>query len=175
MAAFAGTCRRPRSRAAADADLGPGGDLPETQDEPAEPGTPRLSVPTSRSSDRPARPGLVCGRLLYPDVARFSLSGRDHGLGQSVRSGMASVQHAARRLLRRCRGSGPGDLRQAGHLQHRSGRTIHQRRLYRRSARSRRPHQHGWQGTLHGQHFRRAAVALTEVRGGLSQGLRKRR
>ena len=32
-------------------------------------------------------------------------------------------------------------------------------------------HQHGWQGPLHGQHLRRAAVAQPQIRGGLPQRL----
>ena len=36
---------------------------------------------------------------------------------------------------------------------------------------ARRHDQHGWQGPLHGQHLRRAAVAQPQIRGGLPQRL----
>ena len=41
-----------------------------------------------------------------------------------------------------------------------------------RAAQGRHRHQHGWQGRLAGQRLRRAALAIDQVRGGLSQGLR---
>ena len=57
-------------------------------------------------------------------------------------------------------------------LQHRPGLTVHQPRLHRRAAQGRDRHQHGWQGLLARQRLRRAALAIDQVRGGVSQGLR---
>ena len=42
--------------------------------------------------------------------------------------------------------------------------------LHQRAAQGRDRHQHGWQGRLAGQRLRRAALAIDQVRGGLSQG-----
>src|ERR1700675_989936 len=47
----------------------------------------------------------------------------------------------------------------------------HQRRFHRHPGAPRGHHQHGWQGPLHGQHLRRAAVAQPQIRGGLPQRL----
>ena len=74
-------------------------------------------------------------------------------------------------LLRRGAGGGPGQAWQAGHLQHRPGQPIHQRRLYRHAARSRRFDQHGRQGRLTRQRVRRATVAKRQIRGGLPESL----
>src|SRR5947208_3046801 len=49
----------------------------------------------------------------------------------------------------------------------RPGQPVHQRRFHRHPEAPRDHHQHGWQGRLHGQHLRRAAVAQPQIRGGL--------
>ncbi len=58
------------------------------------------------------------------------------------------------------------------HLQQRSGIAVHQREVHRRTGSAEDRDQHGWAGTLHGQHFRRAVVALAQIRGGVPEGLR---
>jgi putative transposase len=58
-------------------------------------------------------------------------------------------------------------------LQHRSGQPVHQHRLHRCAGRSRRTHLDGRPRAVDGQRVHRAAVALAEVRGHLSQGLRR--
>ena len=63
-------------------------------------------------------------------------------------------------------------LRTAGDFQHRSGQSIHQRRLHRTSAGERGRHQHGWSRRLARQRVCRAAVAFGQIRGGLLAGLR---
>jgi putative transposase len=55
-----------------------------------------------------------------------------------------------------------------------SWQPIHQRRLHRPPSGAGHCHQHGRQGSMAGQRFRRAALALGQVRGGLSPSLRKR-
>ena len=65
--------------------------------------------------------------------------------------------------------------RQAGHLQHGSRQPIHQRRLHGSAVEQWHRHQHGRQRLLARQRLRRAAVALGEIRRGVSAGLRKRR
>ena len=66
---------------------------------------------------------------------------------------------------------GAGQTRQAGDFQHRPGQPVHQRRLHRPAAGQRHRDQHGWQGRLARQRLRRAALAIGQIRGGLSAGL----
>jgi putative transposase len=79
------------------------------------------------------------------------------------------------RLLRRGAGGGSGQAWQTGDFQYRPGQPIHQRRFYRRAARSWRFDQHGRQGRLARQRVRRAAMAQRQIRGGLLESLRQRR
>ena len=68
-----------------------------------------------------AEPSVVCRCDLHPDAAGLPLPGRDHGLGQPQGAGLATVEHDGGRLLR-CRvGGSHCPIRQAHHLQHRSG------------------------------------------------------
>ena len=60
----------------------------------------------------------------------------------------------------------------AGDLQQRPGVAVHQREVHRGVGGAADRHQHGRAGPLHGQHLRRAAVALAEIRGGVLEGLR---
>ena len=55
------------------------------------------------------------------------------------------------------------------------GQSVYQRRIRRRAARQRHRDQHGRQGGVAGQRLRRAALALGQIRRGLSPGLRQRR
>src|SRR6202040_4178788 len=56
-------------------------------------------------------------------------------------------------------------------LQYRPGQPVHQRRFHRDTEAARGDDQYGRQGPLHGQHLRRAAVAQSQIRGGLPQCL----
>ena len=69
---------------------------------------------------------------------------------------------------------GAGEVRPAGDLQHRPGLAIHLGRLHRRARPSRGRDLHGRPRPLDGQRVHRAAVAVAQVRGRLSQGLRRR-
>src|SRR5262249_32260378 len=64
-------------------------------------GTQDLSVPAARPDDRAGQSGLVLRHYLHPDGQRLSLPGGDHGLGQPRGAGLAPLQHARRRFLRR--------------------------------------------------------------------------
>ena len=68
-----------------------------------------------------------------------------------------------------CRGAerGARPVRQARHLQYRSGRAIHQRRVHPDAAGSRDRDQHGWTRALPRQHLCRALVVDREARMGL--------
>ena len=76
-------------------------------------------------------------------------------------------------LHRRPRG-GVGALRQTGHLQYGSRLAVHLDRLHRPARRCRHPDLDGRARPLDGQRVHRAAVALTQVRGHLFEGLRRR-
>ena len=76
-----------------------------------------------------------------------------------------------RLVLRLGAGGGAGAVRQAGDLQYRPGQPIHQRRLHRRAGGRRHPHLHGRPRPLDGQRVHRAAVAIAQARGRLSEGL----
>src|SRR5262249_16269863 len=65
-------------------------------------------------------------------------------------------------VLRRGAERGPRPVRQARHLQYRSGRAIHQRRVHHDAAGSRDRDQHGWTRALPRQHLCRALVVDRE-------------
>jgi putative transposase len=65
--------------------------------------------------------------------------------------------------------------RPAGDFQHRPGQPIHQRRLHRPAAWERHRDQHGRPRCLARQRVRRAALAFSQVRGGVLASLRQRR
>ena len=68
--------------------------------------------------------------------------------------------------LRSC--AAPGTT---GDLQQRPGFAVHQREVHRRTGGAGDRHQHGWPGTLYGQHLHRAAVAVAQIRGGVPERL----
>ena len=122
---------RPPSGAPSDAADGSGGAGAEARDEPAGAGPSDLSLPVARPRDRAAEPGVGGRHHVHPDGPRLPVSSGDHRLVLAGGAGMAAVKHDGRRLL--CRGSGDGAdaFRDAGDLQHRSGRPVHQRRVHR--------------------------------------------
>src|SRR6266540_6274424 len=67
-----------------------------------------------------------------------------------------------------------GALRPARDFQYRPGLAVHQRRLHRPARGCRHPDLHGRPRPLDGQRVHRTAVAVAEVRGRLSEGLRRR-
>src|SRR6266481_8350554 len=140
-----GSPGQPQAGPAADATDGAGGRLSAAEHEQAGGRAQGLSLSARWVVDRTGQPGLVLGHHLYPDGQGFPVSGRDHGLAQSCGSGLAAVEHARRRLLRRGLGGGAGRVRQARDLQHRPGVPIHRHRFYRRARALRYHDQHGWQ------------------------------
>src|SRR5579875_1311262 len=89
--------------------------------------------------------------------------------------GLAALDHDGGGVLPRGGRGGAGEARQAGDFQHGPRQPIHQRRLHRPPSGAGHRHQHGRQGIVAGQRVRRAAVALGQIRGSLSPGLRQRR
>ena len=157
-----------------DAPDGPSGGLSGAADQRPASRAPGVALSAQGLADRAGEPCLVRRHHLHPGAARLPLPGGDHGLGEPPRPGLAAVEHAGRGLLYRRAGGGPGGLRHARDLQHRPGQPVHQLRLHRALAEGRHPHLDGRTRPVHGQHLHRAAVALAQVRGGLSARDRRR-
>src|SRR5215471_18695078 len=118
--------RQSQAGAAPDAAAGTGGDLPAPQHEQAGASAQDLPVPARRARHRAGQSGLVLGRHVHPDGQGVPLFGGDHGLGQPRGAGVAAVQHARRRFLRRGpRGSALAPW-PAGNLQYRPREPVHQ-------------------------------------------------
>src|SRR5437763_4690387 len=118
--------RQPQAGAAPDAAAGTGDDLSAPEYEQAGSRTQDLSVPSAWARDRPGQSGLVLRHYLYPDGQGLSLLGGDHGLGEPRGAGLAPLQHARRRFLRRgARGSALA-LWPTGNLQYRPRQPVYQ-------------------------------------------------
>ena len=117
VAGEAGDTGKPEAGAAADAHHGSAGHLPAAQHQPKVAGASGLSLPVEECQDHPSQPG-VGGRHHLPALGPgIPLPGGSHGLVQSVRGGMVTVQHPGRWLLLRGAGGGSGQG-QAGGVQH---------------------------------------------------------
>lgn len=163
LASASGPLCRPQAGATVDAHDGADADLPGPAHVEASSGTSSVSISTEERDDRPAEPSLVCRCHLYPDATRLFVPRGDHGLVHTRRAGLAVVQHHAPGLLRRGSAGGTVKLRNAGDLQHRSGESVHQRRLHRRVEGSWRANFDGRAWPLDGQHLHRAPVAVSEI------------
>src|SRR4051812_18589542 len=131
---------------------------------------PDLPLLVARNHGGARQPSMEHGYHLYPDGTRIPVPGCGDGLVQPVRAELVAVVEDGGGFLPRsaaaCFAAGS-----AGYLQQRSGSVIHQRPVHRRTGNAPDRHQHGWAGTLHGQHFRRATVAFTQIRGGVLERL----
>ena len=121
------------SGSAAEGPDGTGSAVPQATHERSAAGSPHLPVSASGPDDRPPEPGLVCRHHLHSGVGRLPVPGRDHGLGQPSRAGLAAVEHDGHRLLHRGAGSSASD-RHARDLQHRSGGAVYERDVHRAGA-----------------------------------------
>ena len=160
---------KPEAGAAAHETDGTAGYLPAASHQPTSAGTLGLSLPAEGSDDHLGEPGMGGGHHLPAHGPGIPLPGRNHGLAQPVRGGLAIVQHSGDRLL--CRGPEPENARR---VQHRPGEPVHQPRVHADTPGSLGEDQHGWQRQVPGQHISRAAMEDGEVRGGLPEGLRQR-
>ena len=79
------------------------------------------------------QPGLEHRHHLHTAGAWIRVPGGDHRLVLALRAQLAHQQQYGVRVLCRLPGGGIAHPRQAGDLQQRSGITVHQRRLYRRT------------------------------------------
>src|SRR6266436_4649865 len=96
-----------------------GGGLSAAEHEQAGGRAQGLSLSARWAVYRSGQPGLVLGHHLYPDGQGVHVSGRYHGLAQSCGTGLAAVEHARRRFLRRGARGSARSLWSAGDLQHR--------------------------------------------------------
>src|SRR5580658_6067586 len=87
------TCATPH---AAD---GHHGDLPAAADERSAPGPSHLPVFAAGLRGFGGGPGVERGHHLRADAARIHVFGCNSGLAQPIRTGVAPVEHARRRLL----------------------------------------------------------------------------
>src|SRR5207248_5372099 len=101
MAGDSRPSRQPQAGAAPHAAVGTGGDLPAPEYEQAGSGAQDLSVPAARARDRAGQSGVVLRHYLHPDGQGLSLPGGGHGLGEPRGAGLAPLQHARSRFLRR--------------------------------------------------------------------------
>lgn len=131
-------------------------------------------LPLARPGDRPAKPSMGSGYHVHSDRPRLPLPGRDHRLGEPGGARLAAVEHHGYCLLCRRAGRGAGTVRQTGHLQHRPGEPVHQRRFHRAADERRHPHLDGRPRSLDGQCVHRTAVTVAEIRGRSPQGLCRR-
>ena len=132
-----------------------------------------LSLSPAQSDDRAREPRLGCRHHLYSDRARLSLSRGDHRLGIARGAWVAAVEHDGRFVLSGGARGGAGEVRQAGDFQHRPRLAVHFGRLHRRARRRGHRDLHGRPRPLDGQRVHRAALAVAQVRGRLSQELRR--
>src|SRR5437762_9211219 len=118
--------RQPQAGATPDPAIGTGGDLPAPEYEQTGSGAQDLSVPAARAGDRAGQSGVVLRHHLHPDGQGLPLPYGDHGLGKPRGAGVASIEHARRRFLRRgIRGSALA-LWPTENLQYRPRQPVHQ-------------------------------------------------
>src|SRR6516165_9722737 len=159
--------------AASDADSGNRSALSETELEPTGARPRGLPVPATGCLDRAAEPRLEYRYYIYSDAGRLSVPDCNHGLVQSFRAELGTVQHHGDRFL-------PGGvgkrapLRPTRNLELRSGVAVHRGRVPGAVEAAPHRHQYGRARSRPGQCFHRAAVALAEVRVDLPRRLRQR-
>jgi len=109
------------------------------------------------------------------DITYIPMARGGDRLVQPAGAVVAAVDHPGHGLLPGGGRGGAGAPWAAGDLQHRPGQPVHQRCVHRHAAGERHRDQHGRPGRLARQRVRGEAMALGQVRGGVSAGLRRRR
>src|SRR5262249_885762 len=97
-----------------------------------------------------------------------------NGVGEPQSIGVETVEYNGHGVLHRGTGGDTCKVWQAGDLQFRSGEPIHLTTLHAHCEGRGREDIHGRQGTVDGQCFHRAALAVTEIRVCLSARIRER-
>lgn len=107
-----------QARTAPDAADGTGGKLSTPAHQSCRAGTSHLPIPATRAQHRAGQPGVDRRPLLPSGGAWLSLPDGGDGLGERLRAGLAAVQSARGKLLRRGPARGAGS-RPSRNLQHR--------------------------------------------------------
>ena len=148
----------------ADEGDGSGGDLLQTGDECAAAGTRDLPVFIEEQGDHGPRPSVVRRHHLHPDETRVHVSDGGDGLVEPVCAGVGIEQHAGGGVLRASVAGGAGPWKPtAADLQHRSGSTVHLRRLHWGGGGSGGAGEHGRARAVDGQPVCGTVVAEFEV------------
>lgn len=156
----------PQAGGAADAGNGIAGHGARSPHQQAASGAREIPVFIARSGDLHAPGSVVCGHHVCAHGAWIHVSGGRDGLVQPLRARLGGVQQSGERFLRD--GAQTGVKEGASrHLQHRPGRSIHERGVHGGPGPGRRAHQHGRTGPGARQCVHRTVVAQREVRGPL--------
>src|SRR5581483_2547737 len=123
-----GASRQSQESAAITAENGPAGGRPQAADHGAGAGSQGLSVSLARAGDHAAQSGVVQRYYLCAAAGRILVPGGGDGLVQPARFELAVVEQPGGGVLPRGAGRGPRP-RQAGDLQHRPGRAVHEPRV----------------------------------------------
>ena len=167
---------RPPARRHADEADGHRGDLPPAEHLEAGAGPQDLPVSAARPGDRPAQPGLGDGHHLHPDGARLRLPGGGGRLVQPPGPGLAACR--SRMEAEFCLEAVEEALARHGKpeiFNTDQGSQFTSADFTGLLLEQRHRDQHGRQGLVARQRLRRAALALGQIRGGLSARLRQRR
>ena len=153
-----------------DARHGIGSDLSETPAFATGPASQNIPVFIKKYEGNGRQPGLGGGHHLHSFTWRLYLSHGDHGLVQSLRDRLGTIEFIRNRVLRpRTRTGINGRL--PGNIQHRSRLAIYQHGFYRGTGAGRDTHQYGWPRPGNGQYFCGTSLADSEIRGSLLERL----
>src|ERR1051326_7257674 len=94
-----GPAGQPQASGAAPGVDGARSGLSQAQPEPARRGPPDLSLPLGRPGNQRSGPGLVQRHHVRADGLRVHVSGRGHGLVESLCAGLGTVQQPGQRVL----------------------------------------------------------------------------
>src|SRR6266568_4885041 len=159
-----------QARPAPDARNGLGSPVSQAEPEQGQRAAQEIPVSAQGARDHAAEPGLGYGHHLHSSEGRIRVSGGDPRLVQSVRGGVEVVGDAGYAVLsgRSRRGARGGPARDS---QLRSGGAVHLPGIYRAPGSPEDSDQHGraWPGP--GQRVHGAAVADSQIRGSVPEGL----
>ena len=132
-----------------------------------------LSVPAARAEDRSRQSGLGHRHHVHPDGVWLGLSVRNRGLGQPASAVAPGVDQHGRLVLRGGAARGLQQVRAARDLQQRPRQDQFTSEEFTQALKERGVAiSMDQQGSLAGQHFRRAVLAVHQIRRGLPPRLR---
>ncbi len=124
-----GPCCELQAYPATDAAYALDADLPKARHQQTREGAQDLALSVGWTARGTAQSGLVRRHHLPADAARLLLSGCHHGLANPEGAGLADLQHAGSRLLRRSAEQGYPQVRPARDHEYRSRIAVHILRL----------------------------------------------